>query len=501
MNKCVRVLFVLMFLLSMGPLSVQAQGVQTSIAYLPLLPSANQGGTAEASEPGAGLPIQMQARQWLEALLPNLLKAQAEGQVVRFQPELSGGLVMVEYTAGSDLAGLMGNQAPVFDSAQAALEYSQAGKTETITQLAPPTGNPYVYLGVNSSCFNGGNLGPYNTYKATLKDASGRPVGFAAGHMDSDGWFNACFDGVWGGMVPGFTFTLKVYNSDGSSLLHTYTTGISRIQINSITPATRIVRGIAPANSSLGMWLYHLRLDATCCYVKTLKTTSASSTGAWQFNFSPSAMRGGDEVYLYLSKPGTIFTLTRYQYAPFVECGLGGTWCEIGGGTPGGPVTLYVKHAGSTYSYTGRFSTGGWFEADLLNGYGEPIFLATGDQAWGTGVSTLTIPTLTAAPNFAANTVTGRAPANRWFEVDILRYNPESGWWNGWWRWVKSSAAGTYSANFSIDLDITTAETYILRVYFHDPTTGNVTYYENMVFPITSAGGIGCTGACAVSVP
>jgi hypothetical protein len=91
-------------------------------------------------------------------------------------------------------------------------------------------------------------------------------------------------------------------------------------------------------------------------------------------------------------------------------------------------------------------------------------------------LTTLTLPNLTAAVNTTTDTITGQAPANRWFQVEIYIKQ----WY---YKWLKSSATGTYSADFSSSVDIKPTDTLYIELYPYDPTTGNATFYEKLIAP------------------
>ena len=482
MKKILRVLLVLMVLLSPGSLGVQAQAAPTALAYLPLLSHSAGSVSPEGSIPGSLVQLHTLDRQAYDRLAPALMQARQNGLVVRFAPDFLAGLVMVEYVAGTNLASRLGSIQPVFATPQAVLGYTQSGAAMKNALPAAAAASPYMYLYQNSCSFFGGNLGAGDTYRAYLKDTSGRLVANTWGTLNNSGGFNDCFGGLWGGIAPGFSFTFKVYSPSGNTLLHTYATTVARIDITSIDISAKIVKGTAPAYSMLTMELFHPKLDSTGGETYTGMYTKSSNAGAWQANFGTAAMRGGDEVDGIWSKPATIFFFDACLFAPVIDCSLGGNWCQSSG-IPAASASLFFKHGGNTYTYTGMFDAKGWFGASLHGAHMTPIFLKAGDQAGGTGVTTLTLPSLTATPNAASDTVTGAAPANRWFTVELDKYDPGSGGWYEYKRWVHANAAGNYSASFSGSVDITAADQMNLFVYFINPATGDETYYERMIAP------------------
>ena len=478
MKKTLTVLLTLIFLLSLGilPAQAQAQGRPTSFAYIPLV--SPQGETA--------LPVEFRARQAFEAMAPQLMEAQAKGQIVRFEPEFDFGLLKVEYQAGFDLAATMtvepGASPLVFDNAQSVLKYTQVSQSLRSSSVHPSDTNPSIEIGLYYSCFYAYDMGANNYYHVYLTDTTGRLAGSSIGYADGAGEIYGCFSGNWTTMVPGYGFLFNLYNNAGTTLLNTFSTTIARLGISSISAASRTVVGTAPANSQPYFYLGHPGLDASDNWTDTYIDMTASSKGAWSVKLDSSvAMRGGDEIGIGLINPGTPFTFYRWFWAPYIYCRLGGNYCGLYG-IPGKPAKLSIVHAKKTYQYSGRFSSSGYFSANLVDGNTDPIYMVAGDKASGSGVKIWALPFLTAVPNITNDTVEGFAPANDYFQVELDIYNNSLHNWDWASRWV-GATAGLYSADFSGDFDIKTTDRLFAYLYFQDPVTGNETYYDNYVDP------------------
>jgi hypothetical protein len=460
MKKTLRILLALIFLLSLGSLTAYAQSETTSFAYIPLVSPASP-------DQSTSVPIEFRARQGFEALTSRLLDAQAQGLIVRFEPEFSFGLLKVEYVSGLDLSAILGTGRPIFEDPQSVLDYTQAGEEIAISSPAS-VATPYFSIGVYNSYFYGSGLTAGNYYLASLSDTGGHGVASFNGWISSSGSLSSYFEGAASTILPGYKITIKIYNSTGTTLLHTYSTTIPSLGFTSIDIPHAIVNGKAPAGSQLEVNLWHPKLNAANGTTYVTKHVTTSGAGAWQVNFG-TAMRGGDEVKVTWQKPATYFTFYRYLWAPHVYCELGDDYCDLYG-IPGKPASLSIKHAGKTYTFTGLFTSWGGFYGYL------PYDMAAGDKISGTGVTTLTLPTITAVLNYTANTVTGKAPANRYIEVELEKYYPRPEEY--YYRWVKANSAGNYTADFSSSIDITSTESLDFSVYYTNPTTGNeVSYY------------------------
>jgi hypothetical protein len=67
--------------------------------------------------------------------------------------------------------------------------------------------------------------------------------------------------------------------------------------------------------------------------------------------------------------------------------------------------------------------------------------------------------------------VSGKAPANRYFEVDV--YKVSIGAW--YWVWSHTDASSNYSADFHSSVDLKPADALVAEVYYQDRLSGNRT--------------------------
>lgn len=318
-----------------------------------------------------------------------------------------------------------------------------------------------------------------DTYKAYLQDTNKNMVASAFGRIANNGTFENYIAGALDFVEPGFTFTFKLYDSSGTILQHTYATKFPHFGISSINPATKIVMGTAPAKSQLDISLDHTNEDATESEIYTEVTATASGAGVWKANFGKAIMTGGDEVDVSGSEASSVFVFGSYLIAPYIECVTGYFYCASQG-SPAAPASLFIKHSGELYRFNGKFDdTNGLFFAGLYDQYHAPIFLAAGDQVGGTGVQTLTLPSLTGTPDPASDSITGSAPASSWIDVDVRDI---TGAERDCDDWVEATA-GTYIADCTGQLSMTSSDMLIISVSYVDPITGNMTDYMSFIAP------------------
>jgi hypothetical protein len=477
MKKTFAILFTLVFLISMGGVPVQARA-QSSFAYIPLI--------SPAGKPS--VPIEFRARQAFDALAPRLLQAQANGQIVQFEPEFNHALLKVEYRVGFDLSSALSvsPQAapPVFADPKSVLDYIQVGNLRPAVLPDVTTGDPTINLGLYDSCFSGENLGANNQFNTFLWDTHMNMVASKHNTVMSDGTIDDCFyNGSWRDMLPGFTFTINIYDPTGITLLHTYTTVIARLNINSITLKTKTFKGIGPASDMVFVAIYHPFLNDSDDVDAYGVPVFTSNKGAWSIKLDSSAeLRGGDEVEVFgpMSTPASNpFMFSRSLYIPFVDCQLGGNYCSVYG-IPGKSAKITLTHAKKSYKTSGVFDYQGWAGGGFLDALTDPVFMVPGDKVVATGAAAQILPALTAVPDPVADTVSGLAPASLYFQVDLDAFFHTSGWY-GDSRWVGSNAGGTYLADFSSSFAIDTADIIEASVYFVDPITGNETDYWNYI--------------------
>jgi hypothetical protein len=283
-------------------------------------------------------------------------------------------------------------------------------------------------------------------------------------------------------MEPGYRFTLKLYQLDRTTLLKTYSKVIPRMAITSINVTSKTVAGTAPANSSITVEFAHRNLNSTGGYSYTTNSLITPGTGKWQTTFTI-AMRGADWTHLIYS-PTANFMFYAYLDAPNIYCGLGSNYCYIYG-PPYMPASLTIRHAGVDQTFSGKFGNWGGFYGELTNSEGSPVFLQVGDQAWGTGLPTLTIPLLTAIPDYSTDIVSGNAPVSKFLYTYLYVRNDCGGssCWYAYDKYIKSSISGMYGADYSSSLDIKPTDTFSFEVDYFNPVTGNVVSYRNLISP------------------
>jgi hypothetical protein len=484
MKKMIAVLFILVFLLSLGGFSAHAQAVvqKTSFAFIPLI---------SPGEDTSG-PIVFRARDAFNTLAPRLLEAQTKGEVVRFEPEFDHGLLKVEYQTGFELASALeassGVAPQVFDNPKAVLDYIHVSRNQpTGLTASPQAADPYLLVGVYDTCFSGSNWGAGNMYEVTLYDTAMHLLTSKTSTVDGSGDIDDClFDtGVWNYMIPGYTFTIKQFDSGHTyPPLHTYTTIIPRLNISAVTPKTRTFKGIGPVNDQVWFEVIHEELDSGNNETYTYTGGPTSSKGAWSIKLDPSvAIRGGDYYGIAWPNPDTItttFVFYRGLYMPAIDCQLGGSTCGAYG-IPGKAAKLTLKHAKKNYKDSGKFDFTGWYGGNFVDANTDPVFMVPGDTVSGSGSATMTIPALTAIPDRVADTISGIAPASSYFYIKLKAFFHTTDEWKTAWHWVGSAGNGTYTEPFSGSFAIDTADFVVVSIYYVNPLTGNETDYWNYV--------------------
>jgi len=479
--KIIRIMLAMVILLSVNSLSAFAQeNATTSFAYISLLPA----NPVVSSDQESFMPIEMLSQQAYNRLLPDLLKAQRQGVIVQFRPEFSAGMVKVEYTTGTAMASQLGDGFSIFSDPTPILQNLRAFTRKPAgSSDAPAVLTPNFILHPKGSLILGSNFPADRYLKFTLTDPSGKLMAVASAYTQSDGHIWAYFSwGSWTTMESGYKFTAKMYLLDRTTLVRTFYRIIPNLGITSIDIASKTVKGTAPANSSIRVQLTHFNLNAANDNNTEYLYPIASGTGQWQTTFTI-AMRGNDYMEIGYS-PNANFIFVTSMEVPYIYAGLDTNFGVLSG-IPNTPASMTIRHAGVDHSFSGKFGNWGEFYAELLDAGGAPIFLQAGDKITGTGVTALTIPTMTASIDAATDILSGTAPASR-FLIVYLNVRKDCGGyscWYGYGRYLKSTLAGTYSANFSSDADILPNETVVLEVDFIAPATGNEVFYRNPVSP------------------
>lgn len=479
--KTVRFLLALVILLSMNSLSASAQaGATTSFAYISLLPA----NPVVSSGEGSSLPVEMLSQQAYTFLLPDLLMAQRQGVIVKFEPDFFAGLVKLEYTAGADLAALLGDQFSIFTDPATIAQYVRSyARKPGGPSGTPAATTPQFHITPHANIFYGFFFPADRYLKITLTDAGGKLMSVATAWTDPSGFFWTYFSwGTWTGMEPGYNFTAKMYLLDKTTLVKTFKTTIPKFAITSIDIPSKTVKGTAPASKSIEVELVHRNLDAGGGYTYVTNYPVASATGLWQTTFT-TAMRGADYIEAaYL--PNANFVFLSYTQAPFISTQMDSNYGWITG-APNAAASMTIRHAGVDHIFNGKFSRFGDFYAELLDAGGAPVFLQAGDKISGSSVTSLLLPTLTATVDPATDIVSGSAPASKYLYVYIYLRTDCGGYscWNGYGYYLKSTVAGTFSANFSGIVDILSTDTLRIEVEYINPGTGNMVFYSKLISP------------------
>jgi hypothetical protein len=461
--KTQKLILALVIILSMGIGTASADQGGISYAFIPL--------NYQGGDPAA--PLEVQSMHSFDRLASKFHAAQQQGDIIAFEPELSFGFIKVQYRSGFDITSLVG--IPVYDDIHTALALNTF--REKKQSQIQKDGVPRLQVDLYGSCFEGFDLGANRHIVASLRDKTGRVVANYEGNADGDGWLWDCFNwsGPYTSAVPGYKITFQRYN--GSTILGTYSSNVPMIKFTSVNKATATVTGIAPAGKPYDAYWGHPKLDLGDNYLWIEKEGTVPVTSHWSVDFGTLSMRGHDYTDFWVW-PNSHFGFGRYFYVPAAYCELGSNYCHFHG-FPGQAATFTITHAGVPRTFTGKFDIWGYFYAELLDANLDPIFLAAGDKVSGTGITKYVLPKLTATPQYLSDKVTGQAPANRNFYVEL--YLADSDLW--YYRWVHSDATGKYTADFSSSLDIKPEDTLTLNVYYRDPGTGNDTDYYNLTGP------------------
>ncbi len=481
--KPFRVMLALVILLSMNGLSAFAQAeIGTSFAYISLFRPIKSDSFAQSDS----IPIHIQSRQVYESLLPELMEAQRQGQIVRFEPELSFGMLKMEYASNAIPAGILGTGFEVFNDPASFLEATRGLRSmpsHAEDDLASVI--PLLSITPKNSCFTGNDFRVDSYFKAYLKNSAGKLMSVADGYTNSNGSLSSCFGwGDWSRMEPGYKFIFKLYKNDRTTLLRTFSQRIPNLSITSIIKSTRTIKGTAPANKNITVYFWHRNLNNDTWISSTKNLTTPATGTVWNTTFPiGTAMRGGDYADIFYS-PTSNFEFYANNDVPYISCGLDQNYSFLYGGAPYKPAWLKVKH-GVNYPLTGLFSNTGSFFGYLTNTTGGPVFLKAGDQASGTGVPIYTLPALTAIPNYYGDKVYGKAPANKylWVYLNIRQDCSGNSCWSYYGKYVRTTSTGTYSADFSSFVNIKTTDTLSVEVDYITPATGNRTFYSNLISP------------------
>lgn len=461
--RVLRILFTVMFMTALFAIPAQAKATG-EYRFLALVTQADP-----------ATPSAVQAQHAFQRLLPELLAAQRSGAILTYQPQFNSGILAIQFAAGMRGAAPVALQGLDTIKAAAALVPHPTSPAAKLGALLTPT----FVLYQNESCFFGANLGANSHVVGVMSDTTGRAVTSFVGDADVLGGIYSCFDdsGPYSYVIPGYTVTFNVYDST-PTLLGTFSAKVPNITFSAFNSATSVITGSGPKNKSYQIQWWHSNLDAGKTSVNLVETGAIHANGKWSVDFGTQKFRGGDYFEMAVAQNPN-FYFARYFDVPYIYCNPGSNYCSLAG-FPSRSALLKITHAGITHTFTGQFNTTGWFSVNLVDSIGAPISLKAGDKIAGTGVpASLTLPILTAVPNYATDVVSGKAPASRYFNVwvkDII-----AGYWSS--KWVGSTAAGNYSADFTSIVTLSPGSPYTIEVDTIDKATGNEADMYKSVVP------------------
>jgi len=454
--RALRVIFVLIFMsvLFVVPAQAQAGG---RYGFLPLVIQADP-----------ATPLIIQAQQAFERLLPQLLAAQESGAILSFEPDFSAGILIVEYAAQARTAAPAGLQG--LDDIHAAFALVPHEFPANPVGFSPIA--PTFSISLYSDCFYATGLGANSHVIGSLRDKTGRVVANFVGVAIASGALGNCFSfySTYTRVLPGYRLTFNVYDTV-DTLLGTYTAVAPNIAFSAFNKTTSVVSGTGPKNKTYSIDWAHLNLNAGNSTTSVTKTGTIPASGNWHVDFGATKLRGGDDFTITVAQ-NAAFKFTRFFSVPYAYCTLGSNHCVIYG-FPFRPATLTLSRKGVTYTFTGKFDNDNLFVVNLENGAGSPIFLALGDQISGTGIPLYKLPNLTLVPNYTTNSLSGKAPANKYLSLLITKLTPVTTFIYPSWK--RANSAGSYLADFSSLVDIQVGDTLNFEIEYFDPVTGNRT--------------------------
>lgn len=421
-------------------------------------------------------PLEIRARQSFNQLAPALLRARQRGEILNFNPEFEAGILKILLPAGGRGAALSGSY-PMYTSLQQAIAQVGLNANQRLEQASLGVQPEMQYatkfiLAVNSSCFSMGNLGDSTRVVGSLRDKAGQLISAFESSASSAGDLYDCFDssGAFNGLLPGFKVSFKLFSPSGS-LLQTFTNTVPNINFTTYNNNTALIGGMAPASKYFYIYWHHLRLDDENTYLSSGLNGLTSAAGKWSVDFGNLQFRGGDTFKISVEASKN-FVYQKTFIDPYITCELGGNDCGMYG-IPGKPVSMNITHAGTQYSFTGKFGRSGWFGITLLDADDMPVFLEAGDLITGTGAASLTLPRISANINNSTNVMSGKAPANKYLWVGIKPVNTSYVPWD----WIGTDNLGNYRIDFSKLLTLDPNNAYIGVLQYTNPLTGSVTVF------------------------
>ena len=462
--KTFRILIVLVLAFATIGASPAQSGAQR-VGFIRLLSSIN---------PNA--PVQSQARRALARLMPQLRILQERGILLGFEPEFRAGILKVTYAEGGPSISAFG-EIEIYDNARDAVpdavrqqSFSGGPGTEDIT--------PSFTFQLYSGCFSATDLGEFSHVVGSLRDKSNRVLASYESDADIDGEiFFDCFPGTgpFAEVVPGYKLTFEVYDTT-PVLLGTFTVTAPNISFTSFTNSKAVVRGKGPAGKPFAVDWYQRDWNDVDTWSQSSRMGTISPSGVWAKDMGTQPIRGGDTVDVFVIQNPN-FTFVHTMDVPYIYCVLGGNYCEISG-FAFRPATFSIVQGSVTRTFSGKFDEEGYFSVELRKG-GSPIFIKSGNRVSGTNVPPYKLPVITGNVDFLTDMVNGKAPKNRYFELWAYTLCPCS----TYFVYANSTGVGTYSGDFSSQVDLVETEATNIEVYFQDPATGNITDYYRSYGP------------------
>ncbi|MGE5250884.1 MAG: hypothetical protein ACM3QS_11805 [Bacteroidota bacterium] len=460
--KILRALFVLFVLLSL--FAVPAGASPSRVGFIPLL---------SAVDPA--IPVQLQTEDALRPFLPALLEAQARGDILEFEPSLSTGVLKVVFARGVSPSSVLPGRA-VYAEMKAAV--SRMRLSATAQAHSPGTeATPRFSMKLYDNCFSAVGLAAGARVIGNLFDTTNRLVALYDDHADSSGIISfGCLSwaGAYSNVIPGYRVIFKEYNGSTNALIASFKAVAPGTRFTTIDKAHSIVRGKGPAGKAFYSRWYHRNWNSTNTALNIAKSGVISATGVWAVDFGTVPIRGNDHLNTVVTMSAN-FDFDRWMDVPHVYCILGGNYCEASG-FAFTPAALKVVKGATTYSFSGKFDADGYFRVSILSATGAPVFLSPGNSVSATGVAAFPLPVLTAAVNYSTNVISGKAPANRYF--DLWARIAQTG--VSYRKYPRTNSAGAYASAFSTLVDLQPTQPFTAQIYFVYLGTGNaIDYYQS----------------------
>lgn len=253
-------------------------------------------------------------------------------------------------------------------------------------------------------------------------------------------------------MTRGFHATIengdKIQATDGVPA-HARTFAVPRIAAT-INRVTNVVSGKGPAGQSV---------DVSACVANSFDgctdvgpfNVPVNSNGDWSYDFSPTNLRGGDDVDVEWSDAAGD-SVRRQLTVPFVAVVFGGN-TFFGTAARGSVVGMSLRDGNGNLKAKTQSSAAALFGSEIIY-FGEwrkqsyAVNVRAGDRIAGTFASdaTITVPRVETIPNAGTDRIRGHCFNNAFFEVSARHADGSD----------SSYYDGTTGANGTFNIDITT---------------------------------------------